>query len=121
MHYDRTAFSCNGADTITVLPPWNAQWQNAIGQRDHFSYFDGITCRALYPYAGDRWLDRAHGGAANGTFAEPYNNTSLAGALAGVPVGGTLAIKYGNTYSAVGTHSQPVTIMAPNGAVMLGN
>jgi hypothetical protein len=108
-------------DTLTVLPPWGAEWQSRIGQRDHFSYFDGITCRALYPFASDRWLDRAHGGPVNGTFAQPYNNTTLAGALAGVPLGGTLLIKYGNTYSAVGTHSQSVTIMAPNGAVTLGN
>jgi astacin len=47
MHYGSAAFSCNGLDTITVNAPWNAEWQNAIGQRDHFSYFDRITCRAL--------------------------------------------------------------------------
>jgi hypothetical protein len=121
MHYGRGTFSCNGGDTITVNAPWNAEWQNRIGQRDHFSYFDGITCRALYPFPNDRWLDRAHGGLANGTFWEPFRNISLAGALAGVPLGGTLLIKFGNTYSAVGTHSRPVTIIAPNGAVTLGN
>ena len=121
MHYGRSSFSCDGLDTITVNAPWNAQWQNAIGQRTHFSYFDAITCRALYPFSGDRWLDRAYGATATGTFAQPYNNTTLAGALAGVPSGGTLLIKYGNAYSAAGTYSTPVTIVAANGAVTLGN
>lgn len=120
MHYGRADFSCNTADTITVNAPWNAQWQNLIGQRTHFSYFDGITCRALYPFPNDRWLDRAHGGTANGTFQEPYKNAQLAGALAGVPSGGTLFLKYAATYSAVGTHTKPVTLVAPYGAV-LGN
>ena len=121
MHYGHAAFSCNRSDTITVNAPWNAQWQDAIGQRDHFSYFDGITCRGLYPFPNDRWLDRNHGGPANGTFLQPYNNTTLAGALAGVPRGGTLLIKYGNAYTGVGTHSTPVTIITPNGTVTLGN
>jgi hypothetical protein len=121
MHYGRTAFSCNGSDTITVNAPWNAQWQSVIGQRDHFSYLDGITCRALYSFPNDRWLDRAYDGLGSGTFHLPYNDTSLADALDGVPSGGTLLVKYGNTYSAVGIYSTPVTIMAPNGAVTLGN
>lgn len=121
MHYGRTAFSCNGADTLTVNAPWNAQWQNAIGQRNHFSYYDAITCRALYPFAGDRWLDRAYGGTVSGTFHQPFNQTTLTGALSGVPSGGTLLVKYGNTYSALGTHTKPVTILAPNGPVSFGN
>jgi hypothetical protein len=121
MHYPRAAFACNGADTITVNAPWNAQWQNVIGQRDHFSYFDGITCRGLYPFPNDRWLDRAYGGPVSGNFLQPFNNTTLAGALAGVPSGGTLLVKFAGTYGAVGTHSKPVTIMAPNGAVTFGN
>jgi hypothetical protein len=122
MHYGRGDFSCNGSDTITVNAPWNAQWQNAIGQRDHLSFYDTITCRGIYPFSGDRWLDRNAGGFIFlGTFFFPYNNTTLAGALAGVPSGGTLFIKYGNSYSAVGTYSTPVTIQAPDGAVTLGN
>jgi hypothetical protein len=50
MHYGRTAFSCNGADTITVNAPWNAQWQNLIGQRSHFSLIDELSCRGIYPF-----------------------------------------------------------------------
>jgi hypothetical protein len=119
MHYGRNAFSCTGSDTITVNPTWNAQWQNSIGQRNHFSYWDAITCRALYPFPGDRWLDRAYTDTSDGTFEKPYKSATLVGALAAVPSGGTLLIKYGNTYSAVGTYQTPVTIMAPNGAVTL--
>jgi len=121
MHYPRAAFSCNGSDTITVNAPWNADWQDAIGQRDHFSYFDAITCRALYPFPGDRWLDRAYDGLGLGRFQQPYTHTSLTDALEDVPIGGTLLIKYGNTYSAIGRYDTAVTIMAPNGAVTLGN
>jgi hypothetical protein len=121
MHYGPTAFSCNGGNTITVNAPWTAQWQGAIGQRDHFSYYDAITCRALYPFPNDRWLDRNHPFPSTGTFQQPYNNSTLAGAVAAVPSGGTLLVKFGNSYSAVGVHSKPVTIMAPNGAVLLGN
>ena len=121
MHYGRASFSCSGADTITVNGPWNAQWQGAIGQRDHFSYYDALTCRALYPFPGDRWLDRTDGGSATGEFLQPYRNTTLAGALTGVPSGGTLFVKFANSYSGVGIHSKPVTIVAPNGVVTFGN
>jgi hypothetical protein len=122
MHYGRGDFSCDGSDTITVNAPWNAQWQNAIGQRDHLSHFDRFTCRGIYPFSGDRWLDRNSGGIFHfGTFFFPFNNTTLAGALSGVPSGGTLFIMNGNSYSAVGTYTTPVTIDSPNGAAFLGN
>jgi hypothetical protein len=122
MHYGRGDFNCNGLDTITVNPPFNAQWQNNIGQRSHLSHFDAITCRGIYPFSGDRWLDRNAGGIFFfGTFFLPFNNTTLAGALAGVPSGGTLFIKNGNSYSAVGTYTTPVTIDSPNGPAFLGN
>lgn len=114
MHYGPGSFSCNGGVTISVNPPFT----NTIGQRNHFSYFDAITCRALYSFSGDRWWDRDYSGTSSGTFTQPYNNTTLAGAMAGVPSGGTLFIKYANTYSAVGTYSTPVTIVAPNGATL---
>ncbi len=121
MHYGRGAFTCNGGDTLTVKAPFNAQWQNAIGQRDHFSYLDAIGCRAVYPFAADRWLDRASAAASVGTFDQPYKDPTLGGALAKVPSGGTLFIKNANSYSSVGTFSTPVTIQAPNGAARLGN
>ncbi len=120
MHYGRTAFSCNGLDTITVLAPYNTQWQNAIGQRDHFSYYDAITCRGLYPFNTDRWLDRNNFGTQGGTFLLPWN-LSFVNAVAAMPSGGTLFVKFGASYSAVGNYSNPCTIDAPAGAVTLGN
>jgi hypothetical protein len=120
MHYGRTAFSCNGGDTITVNASWNAQWQDAIGQRDHFSYFDRITCRGLYPYNTDRWLDQTWFGSQGGTFLLPWN-LSFANAMFSMPSGGTLFLKAPGTLSAVGTYSTPVTIDAPAGPVTLGN
>lgn len=121
MHYSSNAFSCNTLDTITVAAPYNAQWQNAIGQRDHFSYYDAITCRGLYPFAFDRWLDRTFAASSDGSFGHPYKDANLSIALARVPDGGTLFIKNGATYSGVGTYNQKVTIQAPNGAAIFGN
>jgi hypothetical protein len=120
MHYGRTAFSCNLTDTITVNPPWNAQWQSAIGQRDHFSYYDQITCRGLYPFPNDRWFDRTWGGAQGGTFFEPWN-FAVASAMGLTPAGGTLFFKAGGSLSARGTYSARITLEAANGPVVLGD
>lgn len=121
MHYGRTDFSCNGLDTISVNEPWNADWQGRIGNRDHFSYYDAINCRARYPFPNDRWLQRDRFGLPFGTFQDPFLSTTLADAVAGVPSGGTLLVKFGNTYGGVGTHTKPVTIIAPIGDVRFGN
>lgn len=120
MHYGRSAFSCNGGDTITVNPAWNAQWQDGIGQREHFSYFDRITCRGLYPFNTDRWLDQTWFGTQGGTFLLPWNAT-FANTMAAMPAGGSLFLKTPGTLHAVGTYSTPVTIDAPAGPVTLGN
>lgn len=121
MHYGRTAFTCNNQDTITVNAPWNADWQDRIGQRDHFSYYDVMHCRARYPRAGDRWLDRAHFGLPFGTFTDPFQSPNLADTINAVPAGGTLFIKFGNGYRGVGTHSKAITLVAPVGDVRFGN
>ncbi|MBK8000467.1 MAG: hypothetical protein IPK15_17545 [Verrucomicrobia bacterium] len=121
MHYGRDYFSCNGGDTIVVNSPWRDYWQSRIGQRNHFSRLDALTCRALYPFPNDRWLDRDYTGTARGTFSQPFKHTSLAAALANVPVDGTLLVKHGNSYAGVGTYDQPVTIIAPAGDVYFGN
>lgn len=121
MHYGPTAFTCNGQNTITVNPPGDTQWQNAIGQRDHFSYYDSINCRARYPFPNDRWLDRSHFGLPFGTFPDPYQSPNLADTIAAVPSSGTLFVKYGNTYRGVGRHTKPITIVAPVGDVTLGD
>lgn len=117
MHYGRTAFSCNGGDTITVNPAWNAQWQNGIGQRTHFSLIDELSCRGIYPFAGDRWL-RIGGSGFAGTFFAPYGAFQLATVF--TPVNGTLLIDPG-TYSGVGTYSQAVTIRGTYGVATIGN
>ncbi|MEK6642318.1 MAG: M12 family metallopeptidase [Planctomycetota bacterium] len=117
MHYGRTAFSCNGGDTITVNPTWNAQWQSVIGQRTHFSLVDELSCRGIYPFAGDRWL-RIGGSGFAGTFFAPYGAFQLATVF--TPVNGTLLIDPG-TYSGVGTYSQAVTIRGTYGVATIGN
>lgn len=119
MHYGRTAFSCGG-DTITVNQPWTAQWQDAIGQRDHFSYLDRITCRGIYPFAGDRWVDWTWPGVEGGTFLLPWND-SVQVAAAFTPAGGTLYLKAPGHYSGVGFYNNAITIEAPAGDVTIGN
>lgn len=117
MHYPRTAFSVNGLDTITVLQPWNAQWQNAIGQRNHFSFWDEIVCRGIYRFPNDYWWQSGASGA--GTLNSPIGG-SLPSRMSTLPAGSTLFIKQPGNYSAVGTYSNPITIRAPLGAT-LGN
>lgn len=119
MHYGRTAFSCNGGDTITVNPTWNAQWQNAIGQRDHFSLVDELSCRGIYPFNGDRWLRIGPGGSNVGTFFNPFIGTFTTACNA-TPQNGTLLIDPG-TYSGIGTYTQAKTVRATFGTVVIGN
>lgn len=119
MHYPRWAFSCTGNDTITVNAPWNAQWQNAIGQRDHFSLIDELSCRGIYPFFGDRWLRAGAGGTNAGTFFNPFNGTFTTACNA-TPQYGTLLIDPG-TYSGVGVYGQPKIIRATYATVTIGN
>lgn len=57
MHYGQCFFSACGncsanpgaCRTITVLPPFDTMWQNAIGQSDHFSTGDILTIQTMYP------------------------------------------------------------------------
>ncbi|HNO79876.1 MAG TPA: M12 family metallopeptidase [Phycisphaerae bacterium] len=57
MHYGQCLFSsCSDCSsnpascrTITVLPPFDTTWQNAIGQTDHFSAGDIETIQTMYP------------------------------------------------------------------------
>lgn len=118
MHYSRTTFSCNGMDTITVNEPWNAEWQAAIGQRTHFSLIDELTCRGIYPFAGDRWLRSGTGGSQQGTFFNPFRG-SFPSAIHATPQNGTLLIDPGN-YGGSGTFNQAKTLRATYGLVRLG-
>jgi hypothetical protein len=116
MHYPRWAFSSNGLDTITCRPPF-AQWQNLIGQLDHFSFWDEIACRGIYRYSNDYWW-RA-GGSGQGRLYDPIGGT-LPSRMSTLPAGSTLFIRDSGNYSAVGTYSTPITVIAPLGA-SLGN
>lgn len=119
MHYGRLAFSCNGNDTVTVNEPWNAPWQNLIGQRTHFSLIDELSCRGIYPFTGDRWLRPGSGGTQTGTFFNPFRG-SFSTAFNGTPQNGTLLIDPG-TYPGVGTYGQAKTIRGTYGLVTIGN
>lgn len=119
MHYPRGAFSCNGNDTITVNNPWNAQWQALIGQRDHFSLLDALSCRGLYPFAGDRWLRTGTSIFQFGTFQFPFRGT-FNDAYSGTPANGTLLIDPG-TYSGVGLYNQAKLIRGTYGTVVIGS
>jgi hypothetical protein len=117
MHYGRDYFSSNGLDTITVNDPWNAQWQNAIGQRDHLSDMDKLTMSFLYPQSNWRFADGNYTGLPElGTFFNPAK--TLANGVGFTPVGGTLWIQP-DTYSAAGTYTKAMTWQAPLGGVVL--
>ena len=80
MHYDKCAFStdcplgsscaCTN-NTIVVLPPNNAQWQNNIGQRDHLSQLDqsGMAQR----YGGGGALTASVIGNSRSIFMDPFS------------------------------------------------
>ncbi len=131
MHYDRCAFSigcpagatcicASNQETMTAVQPYTAQWNTVMGNANVPSYLDGITCRGLYAFGGDRWLDQLSGAPSNGTFQQPYN-TSFATAYSFTPAGGTLFLKRSGNVSAIGLFTLPRTIVAPAGPVTLGN
>jgi astacin len=122
MHYDQCSFttcaSCSAAcRTITVKPAYAAEWQDAIGQRDHLSKYDAMTMSFLYPETNWRFLDRTYTGLIEvGTFLLPAKNFTNGKAF--TPTGGTLWIQPG-TYTALGTHTKAMTLRAPLGSVLL--
>jgi hypothetical protein len=129
MHYGKCDFSidcpagssCNCTHlTITVLPPNDTQWQNAIGQRTHLSAGDIAVISFLYP---QRFLDcnyNGNNGPPNGRFLSPY--TSFATAVSGTPEGGTLWIENTCFFPAVGSYSKQLTIkVAPGVIATLGD
>jgi hypothetical protein len=126
MHYDKCAFSTDCAAgftcactnlAITVLAPYTAQWQDNIGQRNHLSQWDGIIMSYLYPQSDWRFVDPYYSGTEAGTFLNPY--TAFASAEASVPGGGKVVLLQPGTYSATGHHSKAMTLVAPQGGVVL--
>ncbi len=118
MHYGRNAFSRNGNNTITVLPPFDTEWQNAIGQRARLSERDKNVMGCMYPRANWRWVATGSGGTQSGSCTNPYRSISTA--LNSTPSGGTLWLEPG-TYSGVTLLTRPMTLKAPNGSVTLRN
>ena len=117
MHYGRDYFSVNGQDTITVNPPWNAQWQNAIGQRDHLSEMDQLTMSFLYPESDWRFADGNYTGFIElGSFFYPAK--TIGNGVTFTPVNGTLWIQP-DTYTAPGTYNKAMTWRAPLGGVLI--
>lgn len=125
MHYDECAFSvgcpcsscnCLAADrTIQVLPPYAAQWQTAIGQRDHLSRMDAMTMSFLYPESDWRFLKVGGGTVTSpGNFLAPYG--LLAWAVVATPTNGTLWVQPGS-YSGVTVFDKAMTVRAPLGGV----
>jgi len=127
MHYGQCSFSidcpasstCNCTNTvITVLPP-NQAWQTLIGQRNHLSNCDQLTMSFLYPEFDWRFVDGSYDGSTeNGGFLTPYKQ--VAEGINGTPAGGTLWIQP-NNYSESGTFTNPVTLRAPLGNVIIGD
>ncbi len=117
MHYGRADFSRNGNDTVTVLAPFTAQWQDAIGQRAHLSEGDKNVMGCIYSRANWRWGATASAFNPNGTCFFPY--IGWASAVSGTPAGGTLWLEPGS-YTAVGVYDKAMTLKAPNGTVVLG-
>lgn len=117
MHYGRTAFSRNVSDTITVLAPFTAQWQNAIGQRTHLSQADKNAMGCNYPLAIWRWVSTTPQATQAGDCFMPYGGFTTA--FAATPSGGMLWIEPGS-YSAIGIYNKAITLKAPNGLIILG-
>ena len=117
MHYGAGAFSSNGLDTITVLPP-NEAWQGLIGQRTHMSEYDKITLSYIYREP-DWHFVKSTQTLISGTFFLPWN--SFGYGYSQVPDGGRLIFLDSATYSAVGLYTKAVTLDAANGLVTLGS
>jgi hypothetical protein len=121
MHYGQCTFAANTCPpnvTITVLPPNNAQWQGAIGQRTHLSALDQATVSFIYPYADWRFLDTSYNGSngsPNGSFLRPY--VTFAQAMTNTPVGGTIWLLRTQNIPAVGIHNKQITIRAAPGVI----
>lgn len=105
----------SGADSCCGVASGDA----CIGQRNHFSDYDRMTMRFLYPEPGWRFVDKWYDGSDEaGTFQHP--RTAVADGVNDVPNLGTLWIMPGS-YEAVDTYTKPMTLRAPIGPVTLGD
>jgi uncharacterized protein (TIGR03437 family) len=134
MHYGQCAFSSNsncpnisaafpdGGITIKVKPPYDTQWQAAIGQSgslNHLSDVDRLTISFLYQQPNWRFVDATYtggNGRSDGTFRRPYQ--SLLTGINATPIGGTLWIQPG-TYDSPSRLTKNMKFRAPLGGVTL--
>ena len=118
MHYGRAAFSANGMDTITVLPPFEV-WQDLIGQRTHLSELDQRVLSYMYRQPDWRFARYAPlpGTFENGTFFFPYHSFPIT--EADTPPGGRILLLDQATYPAAGVYTKPLTIECPLGGAVL--
>lgn len=131
MHYGQCAFSTcancglNPANcrTITVNPPWDTDWQSAIGQRTSLSKLDQLTMSMMYSEEDWIFVNKSYalappcGSSQFGTFLNPFCDFTTAALV--VPTGGTVIIQPGS-HSAVGLYTKPMIVRAPLGGVVLG-
>ncbi len=104
--------------TITVLPAFADEWQNAIGQRDHLSFWDQRIMSFLYPEANWRFVDTTRSGNGSGSFVNPWR--LFTSGLVGTPAGGTVWLLQPGTYVAGTTVlDKAMTIEAPLGGAVL--
>lgn len=120
MQYDRCAFSidcpagasCNCTrNTITVLSPYDKEWQNKIGQRNHLSAMDRTIVSFLYPRPDWCFVNcdyQGGNGPADGSFWRPF--ASFAAAMANTPEGGTVWILNQFPCQALGIFTKPITV-----------
>lgn len=118
MHYPADAWSANGLDTITVLPP-NEEWQSEIGQNNHLSEYDQITLSYIYREPDWRFV-RNPSAIGFGTFFLPFDEWTSG--YSDVPAGGKVIFldEGATTYSAVGVYTKAVTVEATLAPITLG-
>ena len=117
MHYERDEFSRNGKDTITVLPPHDARWQDAIGKLGYLSTGDLSTIGCMYPRPEWRWV-RSNPNTDDYTRCAGPHYADMGAGLSNTPQGGMLWIEPG-TYGGVTTLTKAMTLKAPNSGVVL--
>ena len=130
MHYGQCDFAsgsvfCPPSLVIDVLPPWDAQWQNGIGQRNHYSTLDSLTTSFLYALpnwkfvdgnAGGPSLASPTGGSGSGTFTDPW--TFFNDGMSGTPSGGRLFVQPSDYFIVFQNRfTTPMRIEAPLGGV----
>ncbi|MCI0539509.1 MAG: M12 family metallopeptidase [Verrucomicrobiales bacterium] len=127
MHYRACQLStCGGSSciptdancrTITVLPPYDKEWQSKIGRSAELSEMDKLTMSFIY--APTSWIflnQNSPNFPGRGTFFDAFR--LFVDAESFVPENGVLICQPG-TYAAGEFHRQAMTIKAPLGGVTL--